>query len=385
MSFLITDAIIDAIRINLNTELDCLQKKLSSHNVDTPEKWFQKTEEAVKSVGLSWIVARSPGKSSYHHGDDQPVSIVKRINKRVSNKPINIKSVDDDNLDDETDDDTITIYPSEDDDPNAENVIALPIDNRRLWLGASRRAFGDELHFEASPWKFFLSRLTEMVQTAYVRISALIEIQDLYLREAKSLALKETLVTAGTMSHELSNFAKDFSSGIATLDEALEMGTLVTKNPTLELLIQSMKASTYELSAILKPLLSTTAFDEDRPCGLRKAIAQASKLYASWLVQRNISFEVEIDEEVTEIMIDIPFHIAALAIANLISNAMNAIDRNGSITISISETATSIKCRISDTGPGIPREIGDRIFQPGLLHQRKERRLGTLPDATIVA
>ena len=49
---------------------------------------------------------------------------------------------------------------------------------------------------------------------------------------------------------------------------------------------------------------------------------------------------------------------------NLVSNAIQAMDNNGQLTISIKNLGERIKVSISDTGCGIPEEIHEKIFEP---------------------
>lgn len=50
-------------------------------------------------------------------------------------------------------------------------------------------------------------------------------------------------------------------------------------------------------------------------------------------------------------------------IHNLTRNAMQAMDRNGVLTISTRETKKRIEIRVQDSGPGIPEEIIPKIFE----------------------
>jgi signal transduction histidine kinase len=51
-------------------------------------------------------------------------------------------------------------------------------------------------------------------------------------------------------------------------------------------------------------------------------------------------------------------------LGNLLANALEAMATGGSIHISAIATGGSVVLRVRDTGPGIPPEIHDRLFQP---------------------
>ena len=49
---------------------------------------------------------------------------------------------------------------------------------------------------------------------------------------------------------------------------------------------------------------------------------------------------------------------------NLLTNAMHAVNSEGTITIGIEDVGDSQVITVSDTGPGIARENLDKIFEP---------------------
>jgi len=59
---------------------------------------------------------------------------------------------------------------------------------------------------------------------------------------------------------------------------------------------------------------------------------------------------------------------------NLLTNSLEAIDRDGTITVSCSLTTKDIIIRIADTGNGIPAEIQDKVFD--IFFTTKERGSG---------
>ncbi len=49
---------------------------------------------------------------------------------------------------------------------------------------------------------------------------------------------------------------------------------------------------------------------------------------------------------------------------NILNNAIDAIDKNGTIYISTTSQNRGVLVSITDTGPGIPKEVSERIFDP---------------------
>jgi sensor histidine kinase regulating citrate/malate metabolism len=62
--------------------------------------------------------------------------------------------------------------------------------------------------------------------------------------------------------------------------------------------------------------------------------------------------------------IDVPFNVALLAIANLISNAKDAIGkRGGNIWIEAEDAGDMIHCYVMNDGPTVDPDIKGRIFR----------------------
>jgi signal transduction histidine kinase len=52
------------------------------------------------------------------------------------------------------------------------------------------------------------------------------------------------------------------------------------------------------------------------------------------------------------------------ALLNLLDNAIQATPQGGSVVVSIEATGEGLRLSVEDTGPGVPIEERDRIFQP---------------------
>jgi signal transduction histidine kinase len=56
------------------------------------------------------------------------------------------------------------------------------------------------------------------------------------------------------------------------------------------------------------------------------------------------------------------------ALYNIISNAADAMQAGGSLTVSTLRTDNRVEIRLADTGPGIPEAIQDSLFEPFVTH-----------------
>lgn len=100
-------------------------------------------------------------------------------------------------------------------------------------------------------------------------------------------------------------------------------------------------------------------------------------------ISDKINFSVSGDTH-SEAMINIPLFDWVLE--NILKNAANAISREGSITIKITENIVKeqIYIDISDTGKGIPRHRFDAVFQPGFTTRKRGWGLGLTLTKRIV-
>ncbi len=85
-----------------------------------------------------------------------------------------------------------------------------------------------------------------------------------------------------------------------------------------------------------------------------------------------------------EIIIPLNMHLFEWVIENLIKNAVDAIEGNGSISILITEDTDHIHIDISDTGKGIPKSRFKTIFNPGYTSKTRGWGLGLTLSRRIV-
>jgi nitrogen fixation/metabolism regulation signal transduction histidine kinase len=61
---------------------------------------------------------------------------------------------------------------------------------------------------------------------------------------------------------------------------------------------------------------------------------------------------------------------------NLIQNSLHAMDHNGHIEINLFQQENKITVSFIDSGPGIPKDIQDKIFEPKFTTKTKGKGLG---------
>lgn len=58
------------------------------------------------------------------------------------------------------------------------------------------------------------------------------------------------------------------------------------------------------------------------------------------------------------------------ALYNIMSNALDAMQSGGSLTVATSCSGGTVEVGLTDTGPGIPEEIKDSLFEPFVTHDK---------------
>ena len=124
---------------------------------------------------------------------------------------------------------------------------------------------------------------------------------------------------------------------------------------------------------LLIDLASVTYGDRSTPeiCDIREIIAAASEAAAAAM-----------DNQGVQILLDVPGGIELplarsrmkLMFFNLITNALEAMPE-GEIRIGATRTRDHVLVAVEDTGPGIPHEIRDKVFEP-FVTAGKENGLG---------
>jgi signal transduction histidine kinase len=305
-------------------------------------------EKAAKDAGLLWAVARQPGISPL--GNPDAVGIVEnlpRSNQQNGGERCH----------------SISITPPIRD-LHSIIEIRLPSTGTQVWFGVARAGFGIELDFP-SPWKLFVEHLAEIADAALVRLTAAMELENLRTEAAQYQGLATVAVTTGTLIHQIVNMAKDLTGPASELLEAYQVGELKCDEDDGKL-INAMSESAQRLLELTSNITNVTKLDERRPCSLFDAAHQSTKLFEHSLAQHCIRLENNIARD---IIIDIPFHVAALAIANLISNAKDAIGKSGKgsvIVIDAENSMDMVHCYVTDDGPGIADDIRDQIFDVGV-------------------
>jgi signal transduction histidine kinase len=347
VSSLAADALLDLARDHFGSLLKDFSISLNKEatNLDI---WLADVKWTAKQAGLAWVVATQPGDQELI-GSSRGIELLKSLPPEARQE-----------LDDENKLLGGVVVSPEVCDTHHVVRINLRDSHQKLWFGVSRAGFGIELDFD-SPWKLFLEHFAEIADAAMVGMITAKELNSLQIQAAQYQGLATVAVTTGTLIHQIVNLAKEQLNPSASLLEAITTSDIHLPDRYKEL-IQIIKDSAGRQFEFTRALTNVTRLDERRPCSLLEAAKHARDLFKTSLAQRSIDLNINVDPN---LKLDIPYHIAALSLANLISNAKDAIDKNGAIWIEAGEDGSVVFCRVRDTGPGVPEKIRPRIFDLG--------------------
>jgi signal transduction histidine kinase len=72
------------------------------------------------------------------------------------------------------------------------------------------------------------------------------------------------------------------------------------------------------------------------------------------------------------------------AILNLVLNAIQAMPEGGTVTLRVDSYAEMVRLAVSDTGPGLPQELADQLFDTRVTTKEEGSGLG-LPLVRLIA
>jgi len=100
---------------------------------------------------------------------------------------------------------------------------------------------------------------------------------------------------------------------------------------------------------------------QSMPVDLAKMTQAVIKGFARQAEQKQVHLESSIDPPAPEIRAD-PLKLSWV-MSNLIANALRYTPSGGKISVSLSGTAAGARLRVTDTGPGIPPQVREHLFE----------------------
>ena len=201
-----------------------------------------------------------------------------------------------------------------------------------------------------------------------------VSLVDITERERSAEALREALTLAESANRAKTQFLANVSHEIRTpLNGVLGMASILSEtalDDEQREFLQAIEDSGQVLLTTIGDVLDLSKVEagkmtlENRPFTLRSALEGSRALFSARAREKGLSLCVEIHDDLPKAIIG-DEHRFRQVVHNLVSNAVKFTE-NGRVTISAepAENDALLLVRVSDTGPGVPPEARDMIFQP---------------------
>ncbi len=130
------------------------------------------------------------------------------------------------------------------------------------------------------------------------------------------------------------------------------------------------------LNRIIEALLdfARPAEPELQPCSIEDVLNHVLQLIQTDVNAKEVKVVTDIEDDIPNVMLDRDQMIQVLL--NILLNAVNAVDKDGEISVSICMEMDTLQIGISDTGSGIPPENLPRVFDPFFTTKKDGTGLG---------
>jgi PAS domain S-box-containing protein len=192
----------------------------------------------------------------------------------------------------------------------------------------------------------------------------LLQTQELLARQEK-LAVMGQL--ASGVGHELRN-------PLAVINNAVYMLRLEKSDQVSELPEDYLDIIDQEVASANKIITDLLTFARIKPANLNATNLHASleNIFSKFIPPENVKVKVDLPDDLPYVMVDDKQ--IEQVIANLITNAYQAIPNSGNLTITGKVEQHMVRLDFTDTGIGIPPENIEKIFEP--LFSTKTKGIG---------
>jgi two-component system sensor histidine kinase KdpD len=206
---------------------------------------------------------------------------------------------------------------------------------------------------------FFVLRPTPLRAPDGTNMGLILTLQDVtYLRDQE--ARREQLMA--TLSHELRTPLTSLRMAVDLLGREKP-----AQGPQAASLVEAAREDVHRLEDVAQRLLDVsrsramTIALERESLSLRELVAQTVRLFDLQVRERGISLESELPADDLRMAGDATK--LGWALSNLIGNALRYTPPGGSIRVEATPLRDAVRISVSDSGPGIPAEQRERIFE----------------------
>ncbi|MGD6852737.1 MAG: PAS domain-containing sensor histidine kinase [Candidatus Bathyarchaeia archaeon] len=203
------------------------------------------------------------------------------------------------------------------------------------------------------------------------------QMEELAEQRAQELKSSERLAaigqTAGMVGHDIRNPLQAITSDMYIIAEETKT---MQDGESKQAILESVESVNQNLSYINK--IVSDLQDYTRPLKPNLQDADLAELIEGTLltisIPKGIEVSTKIDERAKPIRTDVAYMRRILT--NLMTNAVQAMQEDGKLTVTATKKRSNIIIAVSDTGVGIPEEVQARMFTPLFTTKSKGQGLG---------
>ena len=205
-------------------------------------------------------------------------------------------------------------------------------------------------------------RAEEKIQEYSVRLEEMVQERTQQLKQAQEeLLLKERLAVlghfAGSISHEIRN-------PLAVIDTAAYFVKLklAGRDEKLDQHLGRIQGNVKKATDIIESLLNLTRMEKPKtkPCALADFV---EKTLRSCKIPESVDVVRKMPAD--DVRLEVDAEQVRMALKNLIQNAVQAMDGGGTLTLAGRViNGDQLELVVSDTGPGIPADQLEKVFEP---------------------
>jgi signal transduction histidine kinase len=171
--------------------------------------------------------------------------------------------------------------------------------------------------------------------------------------------------------------AHDLRNPLAAIHMISQVLELQIADPVLRRQIQNMRAASRGMDRLVRDLLDAAALDagvmtlEQRPHSLSPLIGQALNALETLAAEKGVRLETAIPHAAPEVRCDAERIVQVLG--NLVGNGIRFTPSGGTVRVEVKPADGVVRVVVSDTGPGIARELREHLFE----RYWKGQKLGT--------
>ena len=175
-----------------------------------------------------------------------------------------------------------------------------------------------------------------------------------------SLVLSTRLATIGRVAAQMAHELRNPLGSVRNVAFLIRSELPADQHELLSML-QLMDDELATADIIIRNLLSATQPPESNPRPVDVTI-QVKKAFERLRVKEHVTLLLDTPGDPLQVSFD-PLQFRQL-LDNLLSNACEAVDDSGQVTVQVCKTEDTFELRVIDSGSGIPLELRDSVFEP---------------------